>query len=114
MTRRPPIEANLRVSAFYTREAGQYVISCPALRFAVQGKTLAEARREFLGVLEMNLEYWHAGDHMETIIRNALDTPDAALIPAGARSQEITLRVPPELLAAVYGPKQKSQRRKAA
>lgn len=60
------------MSVDITRESGQFVIACPAQRFAVQGKTLAEARREFAAVLGMNLTYWRDGGHLETVIRNAL------------------------------------------
>lgn len=102
-----PIEASLTVAAYYTREGGRFVMSCPALRLAAQGKTLLQAKREFRDLLTANLEYRTQGGHFEEVMRNALADPDPRVVPTRAKAQVITLQIPAELLAAVYGSKQK-------
>lgn len=109
-----PIEVRVTLSAFYVKEGKQWVITCPALRLAAQGNTLAHAKREFNVLFLYNLEYWQRGGHFGDVIREALKDPGTKVIPDGARRQSLTLSVPPELLAATYGPKQKTIGRKAA
>ena len=105
----PPIELTLRITAVYTKEGGEWVVSCPALRFAAQGRTLKEAKAEFVILLKANLELWQERGMLGAVLEQAEREPLPLRIDPNRRPTTFDISIAPHLLAGQHG-----QERRAA
>ncbi len=93
------IAVTVRIAALYAKEGGQWVVSCPALRFAAQGDTLREAKAEFESLLRTNIEIWQSRGVLGDVLREAMREPSPLRPSSPRRTGMIDIPVPPQLLA---------------
>lgn len=104
-----PISVSLRIQAFDYRDGDEWVVVCPALRLAAQGRTRREARLELSGLISANLDLYHQRGVLDEVLREAALEPSSMVVPSSAKPSVMDVAVPVNLLAGRH-----VQARKAA